>query len=352
MRILLVRLRLIGDVVFTTPLIRALRRRYPDAQLAYVVEPAAAPVVQGNPHLTEIIVAPRREGFGRLRDDLALARELRARKFDLAIDLHGGPRSAWLTWASGAPSRIGYAIKGRSWMYTHVVPCAADLAPRHSVVNQWDLLGPLGIEPCDPERDAVEMNEDPRAVDRVRERLGKAGVPSDAPVIVMHVSAGNPFRRWPEQAFCDVIVSLAQADPNRRIILTAGPSDLDVVRRLVETARSRLRTPESVPTVEDWDLQELRALVTRAAVYIGGDSGPLHVASTTATPIVELLGPTLPERSRPWRTPRARAEIVDVGSLPCRPCNQRHCVPGDFRCLTGITPDRVIAAAERMLKEI
>jgi lipopolysaccharide heptosyltransferase II len=352
MRILLVRLRLIGDVVFTTPLIRALRRRYPDAHLTYVVEPAAAPVVQGNPHLTEIIVAPKREGFGRLRDDLALARELRRRKFDLAIDLHGGPRSAWLTWASGAPSRIGYAIKGRSWMYTHVVPRAADLAPRHSVVNQWDLLEPLGIGPCDPERDAVEMNEDPRAADRVRERLGKAGVPSDAPVIVMHVSAGNPFRRWPEQAFCDVIVSLAQADPNRRIILTAGPSDLDVVRRLVETARSRLRTPESVPTVEDWDLQELRALVTRAAVYIGGDSGPLHVASTTATPIVELLGPTLPERSRPWRTPRARAEIVDVGSLPCRPCNQRHCVPGDFRCLTGITPERVIAAAERMLKEI
>jgi len=122
MRILLVRLRLIGDVVFTTPLIRALRRRYPDAQLAYVVEPAAAPVVQGNPHLTEIIVAPRREGFGRLRDDLALARELRARKFDLAIDLHGGPRSAWLTWASGAPSRIGYAIKGRSWAWTSGSP--------------------------------------------------------------------------------------------------------------------------------------------------------------------------------------------------------------------------------------
>src|SRR5678815_1177494 len=77
----------------------------------------------------------------------------------------------------------------------------------------------------------------------------------------------------------------------------------------------------------------------RDRVYIGGDSGPLHVASTTATPIVELLGPTLPERSRPWRTAYARAEIVDVGSLPCRPCNQRHCVPGDFRCLTGITPE-------------
>jgi len=350
MRILVVRLRLIGDVVFTTPLIRALRRRYPDGHLTYVVEPAAAPVLQGNPHIDELIVAPKRRGLGRLQHDVALARQLRRGKFDLAIDLHGGPRSAFLAWASRAPMRIGYRIKGRSWMYTHVVPRAADLAPRHSVVSQWDLLAPLGIEACSPERDAVEMVEDPRAAARVEDRLRGAGIPPGAALVVMHVSAGNPFRRWPEDSFCQVVSALAQADPNRRIILTAGPSDAHVVRRLVETARGRLRTPASVPMVEDWDLAELRALVARAAVYIGGDSGPLHVASTTATPIVELLGPTLPERSRPWRDPRLRAELVDVGPLPCRPCHQRRCAPGDFRCLTGITPERVIAAAERAMK--
>ena len=350
MRILLVRLRLIGDVVFTTPIVRALRRHYPSAHLAYIVEPAAAPVLRGNPHINELIVAPKSRGTDRLRDDFGLANALRRKRFDLAIDLHGGPRSAWLTWASRAPVRIGYTIRGRSWMYTHVVPRSAELAPRHSVVSQWDLLAPLGIDGCDPTRDAVEMVEDSGAAARVEGRLRQAGIGQNAAIVVMHVSAGNPFRRWPEEAFSEAVVALAEADPNRRIILTAGPSDGDAVRRVVETARARLRTPASVPMVEDWDLAELRALVARAAVYIGGDSGPVHIAATTTTPIVELLGPTLAERSRPWRDPRLPSEMVDVGPLPCRPCNQRRCAPGDFRCLTGITPERVIAAVERVMK--
>src|SRR4051812_13667357 len=111
MRILLVRLRLIGDVVLTTPLLRALRHRYPDAQLTYLVEPSAAPIVRGNPHLNDVIVTPKRRGLRRLRDDAALARRLRRARFDVVIDLHGGPRAAWLTWATGAPMRIGYAIR-------------------------------------------------------------------------------------------------------------------------------------------------------------------------------------------------------------------------------------------------
>jgi ADP-heptose:LPS heptosyltransferase len=111
--ILVVRLRLIGDVVFTTPVVRALRRYYPDAQLTYVVEPSAAPILRNNPHLSDLIVVPRRRGVRRIADDIALARQLRRRQFDLAIDLHGGPRSAWLTWASGAPRRIGYRTAGR-----------------------------------------------------------------------------------------------------------------------------------------------------------------------------------------------------------------------------------------------
>jgi ADP-heptose:LPS heptosyltransferase len=99
----------------------------------------------------------------------------------------------------------------------------------------------------------------------------------------------------------------------------------------------------------EFGLAELRALASRAAVYIGGDSGPLHIAATTRTPIVALFGPTLAERSMPWRDRRWFAEAIDAGTLPCRPCHQRHCVPGDFRCLTGIAPERVVAAAERAL---
>ena len=349
MKILLVRLRLIGDVVFTTPLVRALRRTYPDAHLTYVVEPMAAPIVRGNPHLDAVIVIPKRSGLARWRDDLSSARRLRAETFDIAIDLHGGPRSAWLTWASGATMRIGYRIAGRSWMYTHVVERSDDLLPRHSVVNQWDLLAPLGIAGCEPARDATEMHGDPDTEARAARVLHEAGAGPLDPLILMHVSAGNPFRRWPPEAFATVAAELARRDPARRVIVASGPSDEEAARAIVNQARERLGAAGAAVSYVRIDLRELHALAARAAVYIGGDSGPMHIAATTETPIVALLGPTLAERSMPWRDPRWFAEAIDAGPLPCRPCRQRRCEPGDFRCLTGIAPDRVVAAAERAL---
>jgi lipopolysaccharide heptosyltransferase II len=349
LKILLVRLRLIGDVVFTTPLLRALRRHHPGAELTYLVERAAAPVVRGNPHLADLIVVPHRRGVARVRDDLRLARALRQRRFDVAIDLHGGPRSAWLTWASGAPRRIGYTGTGRRWLYTDVVERAPDLGPRHSVANQWDLLGPLGIGPPDPEQMPVEMVEDPEAAARVSLRLAAAGLKGH-PLVVLHVSAGNPFRRWPEDAFAAVAERLVRHDPSRRVLFTSGPSDANAARRSAAMARQRLGPlGAGVADAGEFDLAELHSLIGRAAVYIGGDSGPLHIASTTATPIVALFGPTLRERSLPWRSGRYAVEAVDAGPLPCRPCRQRTCAPGDFRCLTRIAPEQVADAAERAM---
>jgi ADP-heptose:LPS heptosyltransferase len=88
----------------------------------------------------------------------------------------------------------------------------------------------------------------------------------------------------------------------------------------------------------------------RAALFIGGDSGPLHIAATSEVPVVGLYGPTLAERSSPWRPSALKTESIHVGSLPCRPCEQRVCLPGDFRCLTGIPAAAVLAAAERLLE--
>ena len=351
MNILLVRLRLIGDVVFTTPIVRALRRRFPEARLTYLVESAAAPVLQHNPHHAELIVVPRARGARRIADDIAIARDLRRRRFDLAIDLHGGPRAAWLTWASGARRRIGYAMPGRTWIYTDAVRRAPDLSARHSVENQWDLLTPLGIAAPDPIDDSVEMGPDPAAAARVEQRLRTLGIAAAHPLIVLHVSAGNPFRRWPESSFVALIAALVRKDPSRRVVITSGPSDAAAALRVATESRRILGAQAAaVPDAGDFDLAELRALTARAAVYIGGDSGPAHIAATTQTPIVELLGPTLAGRSRPWRDPRWYSETVDAGDLPCRPCSQRQCVPGDFRCLTTIAPEQVAAAVERAVR--
>jgi len=359
LKILIVRLRLIGDVVFTTPVIRALRRRYPDARITYLVESAAAPIVATNPHLSDLIVITHRRGWARIKDDLRLAREIRRARFDLVLDLHGGPRSAWLTWASGAPRRIGYDIDGRTWMYTQAVHRPRGLHPRHSVENQWDLLP--AVDPALPssptrDHDRVEMPVSDEARTAVLTRLRDRGVPVGSParLIVFHVSAGNPFRRWPESAFADVAAGLVRQSPGRAdrwVLLTAGPSDAEAVQRVL--AQARVQAPNAAHRLidaGDVTLAELRALLDSAALYIGGDSGPLHVASTSDVPIVGLYGPTLAERSAPWRPDTIPVASVDVGALPCRPCDQRVCAPGDFRCLTTIPAEAVLAAAERLLE--
>ncbi|MBW8866921.1 MAG: glycosyltransferase family 9 protein [Acidobacteria bacterium] len=350
-RILLVRLREIGDVVFTTPAIAALRTRFPAAHLTYIVEPAAAPIVAGNPHLNDIIVAPRTRGIRGSISDIALGRRLRAQRYDLAIDFHGGPRASLLTWLSSAPMRIGYEIAGRAWMYTHRVARPRALRPRHSVENQWDLLAPLDIAAPDPVQFPMAMPLDPECAARVTDRLSRAGVSEHDRLVVIHVSAGNPFRRWPAAHFVDLIAALAEGDERRRIVVTSGPSEQDAAARVIAGARARLGSAraEQVVSCGEFSLAELRALVDRAVLYVGGDSGPLHVAATTTVPIVGLYGPTLPARSAPWRDPRYVSESVDAGDLPCRPCDQRACAPGDFRCLTKIEPAQVLAAARRAL---
>jgi len=217
--VLLIRLRLIGDVVFTTPAVAALRKRLPGARLTYVVEPEAAPVVTGNPNLDRIVVAPRPAGLKRLTGDLALARRLRADAYDLVIDFHGGPRSCWLAWATRAPRRIGYRVAARSWMYTERVERPRALRPRHSVENQWDLLEPLGNGPPDRAGNPTEMIESSEARALVDARLAAAGIaPGEGPVVI-HVSAGNPFRRWPAGAFVALAAGLARRRAHR-VILT------------------------------------------------------------------------------------------------------------------------------------
>jgi len=354
LNILLVRLRLIGDVVFTTPVIRAIRRRYPAARLVYLVEEGAAPVVQENPHLDDVMVISHTRGWRRVADDVRLARRLRRERFDLAIDLHGGPRSAWLTWTTRAPRRVGYDVAGRSWMYTHVVHRPRALGRRHSVENQWDLLGVVDAalaEPPDRERDPVEMQVDADARASVGAKLAAWRVPESTRVIVLHVSAGNPFRRWPEAAFAELAARLAGGGEDRVVLVTSGPSDHAAAARVVAAASRQSDGPGSrVVDAEGLSLRELRGLMDRAALYIGGDSGPLHIAATSDVPIVGLYGPTPVERSAPWRSAAIATASVDAGPLPCRPCDQRVCAPGDFRCLTGIAADTVWREAERLLE--
>ena len=337
--------------MLTTPVIRAIRRARPAARLSYLVEPQAAPVVTDNPHLDEVIVTPLLHGAARLREDAALALRLRRARFDAVIDFHGGPRSSLLAFATGARQRIGYTIAGRSWLYTIRIPRPRGHRPRHSVENQWDLAEALLPDLGRPTRrsDPVEMREDPATAVRVESRLRSLGVAPSHELVVVHVGAGNEFRRWPESSFADVAAALVSERPNRRIILTTGSAQAARAEEVRRLALGRGAEAGAISVACDLGLGELRGLVSRARLFLGGDSGPAHIAATTATPMVVLFGPTTPAVWGPWRDGAAATETVDVGELPCRPCDQRVCEPGDFRCLRGIEAGRVKDAAARAM---
>jgi ADP-heptose:LPS heptosyltransferase len=218
--------------------------------------------------------------------------------------------------------------------YTHRTPWTRALVPpRHSVLNQSALLQSLNIDLPSAGTPAVEMPVDAAAAAVIARRLRDAGVPETAPVAVIHVSASSPFRRWPADRFAEVAAHLLRDHLELRIVFTAGPDEQELRRQVTAMAEERAGADAvRVLRGDDVDLRGLRALVERAAVYIGGDSGP-----------------TLPERSLPWRNTEIPTVSVDAGALRCRPCDQRHCVPGDFRCLTGVRVEQVAQAASRLL---
>jgi predicted lipopolysaccharide heptosyltransferase III len=353
LKILLARPRLIGDVLLTTPVIRAMRRRFPDAELVYLVEAHAAPVVTANPHLSETIVIRHRRGVQRLLEDVRLAAQLRARRFDVAVDMHGGSRSGWLTFATGARMRVGYDVSGRSWMYTHRVARPVGYLPRHSVFSMWDLAAVVDqsfADPPTPERDRLQMPVTPNAVAAVTQRLEHLGVTASDQVVVVHAAAGNEFRRWPEASFGAVVRALASA-PQRQVLVVGSGHDAATIDHIVRLAHLG-GTPSAgrVHAAPGWPLDQLRALMDRASLFVGGDSGPMHIAAASDVPIVAIFGPTLPVHWAPWRPAHLPVAIVEPGPLECRPCDQRVCAPGDFRCLRAQTPDQVLAAASRFLE--
>ena len=262
MQILLVRLRLIGDVVFTTPLLRALRRLYPDAHLTYLVEPLAAPVVHGNPHLDEVLIIPKRSG----RPALGRRPRLGAAAARPAVRRRHRP-------ARRSPQRVPDVGQRRA--DAHRLPDGGpflDVHPRRAIAPTICIRGtrcsssgtcwrrsastPLTRRATRWRWPAIPTR--PRAIDAV---LRHAGVGPLHQLVVLHVSAGNPFRRWPQEAFAEAIVELARRDPARRFMVTSGPSDADAARAIVDAARARLG-PAAGGAIShgQFDVAELRAL--------------------------------------------------------------------------------------------
>ncbi len=331
-KILIVRLRLIGDVLMTTPSLRILRNALPDAEIYYLVEPPQDELLKGNPDINELMIVKRDAS---LRELLNIIKKIRKEKFDIAIDFHGGPRASFLTLFSGAKFRVGYNYSPRRVFYHLRIERGVKEGYIHSVINQFNLLRGLGIESEEiPPLFMPEMEDWERK--KFNDSLEEKGL-ENKNFVVMHVSAGNQYREWGIENWKILIEMISCRKNDLKIALIGSEKDL--------IYEDHLKFPNVVSFIGNLNLREVRELIKRSLLFVGPDSGPMHIASTTETPLIAIFGPTIPSVFGPWK----KNAIIIEGSTNCRPCNQKKC-DYNFRCINKIKPEIVFGEIEKILK--
>lgn len=325
MKVALVKLSSLGDVVHALPAAAALRARLPGARVAWVVERREAALLYGNAAVDEVVPVDTR-GWRRCLTPVGAAavagalselrRHLRAARFDVAIDLQGLVKSGLLVAATRAPLRIGFAVaqcrERLSALCTNrrVTPPPA---ARHVVEQYLALLEPLGVHAPSVE---FPLPVNASAEERMDEFLGRSGVKPGSRLVVVNPGAGGADKRWPAERF-GALARRLTAEAGASVLVVWGPEEAALAETIVgaDPPGHALLAP---PT----DLPELLALLRRASVVVGGDTGPVHLAAALGVPCVGLYGPTSVERNGPWgqtwralASPDKRLDSLAVGTV-------------------------------------
>ena len=335
-RVLVVRLRSIGDTVLATPSLHALRRFLPNAQIDILLESWVAPVLEGFDAVDNVITVER----GSTRARARIARRLRSAHYDVAYNLHGGTTATLLTRASGAKHRVGYSDYQYSRLLNHVAPPAPELwrtAKTHSVEQQLALLGWTGVPVSDRPRTRLAVTE--KAAQSVAERLRSARVDEAKPLALIHPAAAFDTKQWATANFARVAEELSQRGFN--CIAIAAPNESHVVAELVEESSAHIET------FTDLLLPEVTALAARSRLFVGNDSGIAHIAAAVRVPSVVIFGSSNVAHWRPWAT--APSEVVRE-ELHCQPCPGYFCAEFDApECIRRVPVERVKAAIEKVI---
>ncbi len=343
MNILVIKPSSLGDVVHTLPAIAPLRARFPRATVSWLVNEEYAGIVRLCPGVDEVIPF-RRKRWGQIAhwgELLSFLRQLRRRKFDLAVDFQGLFRSGFLSFCTRAPRRIGFA-DGR------------ELAPRfctervrvpdsilHAVDrNQFLVRHAIG---GGAESSAVfpELRMDAEAAALARARLRRAGADDAFPLVAVAPCARWESKNWPPEFFAQTLELLAARFPEMRCWLLGDAGQRgtgDRIAALCPTARP-------LNWMGETGLGELLELLRASHVVVTNDSGPMHLAAALQRPTVALFGPTAPERTGPY----GNRSVVLRGSCPRRPCFRRRCLRGDDACKADVSPGAAAAAAAGLI---
>lgn len=330
-RVLISRSRFLGDVILTTPLIAALRQALPQAQLAYLTEEAFAPVLKHHPHLDEVIAFSRQWSIAQ---QFRFYHRLRRQRFDLAIDLFGNPRTALMTWLTGARFRVGGDHRGRRGFYNLRV--ASPKRDIDAVAHHLLCLEVLGL-PSEKTQPRVVVSAAEQA--EAESALRTIGVDTVQPLVGLHPGASWPNKRWPVRHFAEVAQRLAAQGV--QVIVTQATSEQALAAELQRLAPG-VRLVPVVP------LRTIAAILSLLSVYVSNDCGVMHLAAGLGTPTIGLFGPSPPGIWFPYE--RNAGHQALFFKIACRPCHQNYCPLGHLDCQERLDPEVVTAAVIERLE--
>ncbi|HVG17790.1 MAG TPA: glycosyltransferase family 9 protein [Blastocatellia bacterium] len=334
--VLLIRLRSIGDTVLMTASLRALKSWRPDVEVAVLSEPLAAPILDAHPLVDKLIIAEKS-----LAARARLVTRLRREQFDIAFNLHGGTTATIIAALAGAGHTVGYRGYRNSWMLGARAPSPDKILGRarlHSVEKQLALLHWAGV-PWPSGRPRLEVVVSPEAEASCYEKLATIGVAERAAFACVSPAAALESKRWGAAGFAAIADHLSKRWGLRSVVI-AGPGQEHVAREVAGATRAGARVLTGL------SLKELIALVGLAQVFVGNDSGPMHVAAALKRPLVAVFGSSNADVWHPWtdapyRVVSGRGDSRDVEASP----------PHDSRPeIRSIPTSRVIAAVDEVLE--
>lgn len=321
-RICLIKPSALGDIVQTLPVLSMLRRRFPQAHIAWVVKRGLAEIIRGHAELDQVLELPTAKGWRQAPVFLNFLRQLRRERFDLAIDMQGLFRSGLMAWATRAPRRLGYrhAREGAHLAYTDTVDAAYWEMP---AIDHYQLFArQLG---CTSEVPQAALPIRPEHHARVAELLKNL----PRPLLAIHAGAQWETKRWPPASFA-WLAREAWRQYGAGVVLLGGPGE----KRLADEVAAQLDGPV-VNLAEQTRLPELAAAASAVDVFLAGDTGPMHLAAAVGTPVVAVFTCTSPLRAGP----RGTQHTVVATGVSCAASYLKTCPA--MKCMTELTPQRV-----------
>jgi lipopolysaccharide heptosyltransferase I len=334
-KILIIKLRAIGDVVLSTIVLKNLRSAYPDATIDFLTEKFCTGVVEDHSLLNKVIAFDKKYSF--LDNDikcfksLTFLNNMRKKNYDLVFDFFGNPRSALITFFSNARHRVGYDFRIRKWMYNHIIISRANQI--HEAEWHLDALKEMNIPIVSKNLSVAVTERDHRVADNFWQQYQ----PGQNKVVALNFSGGWPSKRWPLNRFKILARKLVERHACE-ILIVWGPGEKKEAQ-LLQDQISRRTT-----IIPETNLKELAAILSRVDLMITTDSGPMHIAAAMHTPCVALFGPTNPDLQGPYGK---NHKIVVARGLSCLRCNRLTCDHNS--CMKLISVDDVLNAATSVL---